>query len=116
MLDISRLQLVAPKPVSEAAAGMFQRLKAAFDAAQMASSPSDGDQWDSAQAKADAASKSMTDFGDLVTSDRVAALLPRWPIGGEVHEVHRTYAVPLLLSFGRLPFPTNPLTTAQGPL
>jgi hypothetical protein len=40
-MDISRLQLVAPRPVNDVAADIFKKLRVAFNAAQMASSPFD---------------------------------------------------------------------------
>src|SRR6266851_9219104 len=38
-MDISRLQLVAPRPVSDVALDVHKKLRLAFNAAQMASNP-----------------------------------------------------------------------------
>jgi len=67
-MDVSRLQLVAPKVVSDMAVDVFKKLKAAFDAAQMAGSPLAEERWAKANTAADIATKQMTAFADLVRS------------------------------------------------
>ncbi|SRR6266851_7044605 len=80
-MDISRLQLVAPRPVSDMAADAFKELKAAFDAAQMASSPLEQERWAAANAAAETASKRLEDFADLVQKDLRRGFM-RVPWGG----------------------------------
>jgi hypothetical protein len=65
-MDVSRLQLVAPKIVSDMAVDVFKKLKAAFDAAQKAGSPFEQEDWAKANAAAETATKQMTAFADLV--------------------------------------------------
>src|SRR6266851_3573753 len=68
-LDISRLQLVAPRPVSDVALDVHKKLRLAFNAAQMASNPFEKERWEAANAAAESASKRMADFADLVQKD-----------------------------------------------
>jgi len=65
-MDVSRLQLVAPKVVSDMAIDVFKKLKAAFDAAQMAAHPLEQEKWAKANDAAEAATNQMTAFADLV--------------------------------------------------
>jgi hypothetical protein len=75
-MDISRLQLVAPRPVNDVAADVFKKLRVAFNAAQMASSPFDEPRWTAANEAAEGASKRMADFADLVQQHLRRGFMP----------------------------------------